>query len=202
MKFLTEAGRLEAFSDGVIAVIITIMVLELKPPAGAGPHALIDVLPGFGIYALSFVYIGIYWNNHHHLLRASRGIDGRVMWANLNLLFWLSLVPFGTAWVGRYPFAPYPTLLYSLMMFLAAVAYALLERALVDANKHNAALARALTTSKKGRLSILLYLLAVVASLFFPWVAICLLVIVAIMWFAPDRRLEPVITHTSSEDTQ
>src|SRR5215469_17753557 len=133
-SFATETSRVEAFSDGVFAVIITIMVLELRPPAGTELRSLLEMLPAIATYALSFVFIGIYWNNHHHMLRASRGIDGRAMWANFNLLFWLSLVPFSTAWLGRNPSAVGPTVLYSAVFLLNGIGYAILERSLIGVN--------------------------------------------------------------------
>jgi uncharacterized membrane protein len=134
MRFSTETDRVEAFSDGVLAVIITIMVLELRPPEGTELRAVLPALPNIATYALSFVLVGIYWNNHHHMLRASRGVDGRAMWANLHLLFWLSLVPFGTAWLGRNPRAVGPTVLYTLILLLCSIAYAILQRSLVRVN--------------------------------------------------------------------
>ncbi len=192
-RFLTETGRLEAFSDGVIAVIITIMVLELRPPEGTGLGSLLPVVPTLATYALSFVFIGIYWNNHHHMLRASRGVDGRAMWANLHLLFWLSLVPFSTAWLGRNPSAVGPTVLYAIVLFLNAVAYVLLQRALLEVNGRDAPFAKAVAIDRKGRLSIVLYTFAIGAALFSPLLADIIFIAVAIMWIVPDRRFEPLI---------
>jgi uncharacterized membrane protein len=192
-RFLTEAGRLEAFSDGVLAVIITIMVLELRPPQGTEIRSILPTLPTIAIYAVSFVFIGIYWNNHHHMLRASRGIDGRVMWANLHLLFWLSLVPFATAWLGANPTAAGPTFIYSLLLFFCAVAYTILERALLAANGRDAPFAKALAIDAKGRLSLVLYIVAICSSFFFTIVSDVIIIAVALIWFIPDRRLEPLI---------
>jgi uncharacterized membrane protein len=193
MRFLTETGRLEAFSDGVLAVIITIMVLELRPPEATSLRSLWPVLPAIATYALSFVFIGIYWNNHHHMLRASRGIDGRAMWANLHLLFWLSLVPFSTAWLGRNPSATGPTVLYSVILFLCAVAYVLLQRALLEVNGRDAPFAKAIAVDVKGTVSMILYLIAIGSAFVSTVVSDVILVAVAIMWFVPDRRFEPLI---------
>jgi uncharacterized membrane protein len=191
--FSTETTRVEAFSDGVFAVIITIMVLELRPPSGTDFRAILEALPAIATYALSFVFIGIYWNNHHHMLRASRGVDGRAMWANLNLLFWLSLVPFSTAWLGRNPLAVGPTVLYSVVFLLDAVAYTLLQRALLVVNGPEAPFAKAVAIDVKGTLSILLYVVAICFSFVLPVVGDAILVAVAIMWLVPDRRFEPLI---------
>jgi TMEM175 potassium channel family protein len=193
MRFSTESNRLEAFSDGVFAVIITIMVLELRPPPGSGLHSLTDALPAIATYAVSFVFVAIYWNNHHHMLRASRGIDGRAMWANFNLLFWLSLVPFSTAWLGRNPSAVGPTVLYSAIFLLNSVAYAILERALIAVNGRDTAFSKALGHDAKGYLSLLLYAVAIVSAFFSTLISDAIIIAVAIMWFVPDRRLEPLI---------
>lgn len=190
-KFATETSRVEAFSDGVLAVIITIMVLELRPPVGTDLRSILPVLPDIGIYALSFVFIGIYWNNHHHMLRASRGVDGRAMWANLALLFFLSLIPFSTAWLGRSPGAVGPTVVYSIVFFLDAVAYTLLQRALVDINGPE--FSKAVATSRKDTLSVLLYVVAIAVAFFVPLIADAILVLVAVLWIVPDRRFEPLI---------
>lgn len=193
-RFLTEASRLEAFSDGVLAVIITIMVLELRPPDGTGFRSLLPVLPAVATYALSFVFIGIYWNNHHHLLRASRGIDGRAMWANLHLLFWLSLVPFATAWLGRNPSAVAPTAIYGVILLMDGVAYSLLVRALLRVNGPDTPFAKAVAVDVKGMLSIVLYTAAVGLAFVSTLLSDAILVGVAIMWVVPDRRFEPLIT--------
>lgn len=194
-RFSTETGRVEAFSDGVFAVIITIMVLELRPPPHTDLRSLWETLPSIATYALSFVFIGIYWNNHHHMLRASRGVDGRAMWANLNLLFWLSLVPFSTAWLGRNPLAVGPTTLYSTIFLLDGVAYWLLQRTLMAVNGAEAPFSKALAIDVKGNVSLGLYVIAIGASFVYPVVADAILVTVAIMWLVPDRRLEPLISN-------
>lgn len=192
-RFFTESDRLEAFSDGVIAVIITIMVLELRPPSSTSLSALFDDWPTFAAYALSFTYVGIYWNNHHHMLRATRGIDGRAMWTNLYLLFWLSLVPFATAWLGRNPTATGPTAVYAVVLLMNAIAYSLLQRALLIVNGPDAPFAQAVKTDVKGYGSIVLYVLALAFAFFAPLVSDVLFVVVAIVWFVPDRRFEPLI---------
>jgi uncharacterized membrane protein len=192
-KFSTESNRVEAFSDGVFAVIITIMVLELRPPQGTDWHALSQTLPAIATYALSFVFVAIYWNNHHHMLRASRGVDGRAMWANLNLLFWLSLVPFSTAWLGRNPSAVGPTALYTVIFLFDALAYTLLQMALIAVNGAQSPFAKAVAGDTKGKLSLLLYLIAIAASFVYTIASDVILMLVAIMWFIPDRRFEPLI---------
>lgn len=193
-RFLTDTGRLEAFSDGVLAVIITIMVLELRPPEGTGLKDLTTALPAIATYALSFVFIGIYWNNHHHMLRASRGIDGRAMWANLNLLFWLSLVPFSTAWLGRNPSSVGPTVCYAGVLLLDAVAYVVLQRALLTVNGPNAPFAKAVAVDLKGTLSIVCYVAAIALAFVSTIATDAMLVAVAIWWAIPDRRFEPLIS--------
>ncbi len=192
-RFLTESNRLESFSDGVLAVIITIMVLELRAPVGVDFRSLLAVLPTLATYAVSFVFIAIYWNNHHHMLRASRGIDGRAMWANLHLLFWLSLVPFSTAWLGRNPAAVGPTVLYGLIFLLDAIAYTLLQRALVGVNGRGSPFAKAVAVDIKGMLSIALYVIAIIGAMFSTLLSDLLIVAVAIMWIVPDRRFEGLI---------
>jgi len=190
-------GRLEAFSDGVIAIIITIMVLELAAPHGADLAALRPLIPTFLSYALSFVYLGIYWSNHHHLLQAARHVGGGVMWANLHLLFWLSLVPFVTAWMGETHFAAWPVAVYGVVMVLAAVAYTLLTRALIAQHGDDSALAEAVGRDLKGRASLAAYALAVPVALAAPWIACAVYVVVALMWFIPDRRIERALAARS-----
>ena len=192
-RFSTDAGRLEALSDGVIAVIITIMVLELKPPHGTDLRSLQTILPTLAAYVLSFVYIGIYWNNHHHMLRATRGIDGRVMWANLHLLFWLSLVPFTTTWLGENPAAAVPTALYAFVLLLDAITYTLLQNTLLALNGPDTPFAKAIAADVKGKMTLALYVGAVGFAFVSPKISDVLFVIVAIIWFVPDRRFEPVI---------
>ena len=182
--------RIEAFSDGVIAIIITIMVLELKVPHGASFSDLLGLAPVFISYVLSFVYVGIYWNNHHHLLQAAKVVDGRVLWANLLLLFWLSLFPFGTAWMGQTAFAPIPTAVYGVVLALAGVAYFILARALIAVDGQPPALATAIGSDRKGIISVLIYVTAVPIALFLPLVAFGLYIAVAVIWFVPDRRIE------------
>jgi uncharacterized membrane protein len=186
-------GRLEAFSDGVLAIIITIMVLELAPPHGTELKDLQDLAPVFLSYVLSFVIIGIYWSNHHHLLQAARAVDGRVLWANLHLLFWLSLFPFGTGWMGENEFASLPVAGYGVVLLLAAVAYFILVRALIAAPGQAPTLAAAIAGDTKGKLSPLLYAVAIPIALVAPWVSVGIYVAVAIIWFVPDRRIERVL---------
>jgi uncharacterized membrane protein len=193
MHVALEKGRLEAFSDGVIAVIITIMVLELRVPHGSDVAALRSVGPTFAAYVISFVNVGIYWNNHHHLLRAAGGIDGRVMWANLYFLFWLSLIPFATAWVGQNPAAPLPTAVYSGVLLCAGTAFTLLGLALIAVNGADSTIARGFGSNRKGIASIVCYALAVGVAFVVPWLSDVLVVSVALMWFVPDRRMERVI---------
>jgi uncharacterized membrane protein len=183
-------GRLEAFSDGVIAVIITIMVLELKVPHGTDLDALLPLLPVFLSYVLSFIYVGIYWNNHHHMLQVVQHVNGRVLWANLHLLFWLSLVPFVTGWVNENHFAPVPVALYGVVLLMAGVSYYLLERVLIAHHGRDSALARALGKDLKGLLSVGIYVVAIALTLFNAWLSCALYVFVAIMWFIPDPRVE------------
>lgn len=183
-------SRLEAFSDGVIAIIITIMVLELKVPHGADLAALEPLVPVFFSYVLSFVYVGIYWNNHHHMLHASTVVNGTVLWANLHLMFWLSLIPFATGWMGENHFAPLPVALYAATLFLSSVAYFILEHMLISCNPKDRVLAKAIGKDRKGMASMVLYFLAVPLAFVAVWASFTLLVLVAILWFLPDRRIE------------
>ncbi|WP_018913862.1 TMEM175 family protein [Thiomonas sp. FB-6] len=184
-------NRLEAFSDGVIAIIITIMVLELKVPHGADWAELRPVLPVLLSYVLSFVYVGIYWNNHHHLLHVAGRVSGAVLWANLHLLFWLSLLPFATGWMGENRFASAPSVLYGVVLLMAAVAYWVLQRAIIAAGGQ--VLQRAVGRDFKGKVSPLLYLAGIALSLRLPPLAQSLYVLVALMWLVPDRRIERVL---------
>jgi uncharacterized membrane protein len=193
MTFSTETDRVEAFSDGVLAVIITIMVLELRAPQGTELRSLLPTLPTVGTYALSFILVGIYWNNHHHMLRASRGVDGRAMWANLHLLFWLSLVPFATAWLGQNPMAVGPTVLYTFVLLLCAFAYAILQRSLLHVNGLDAPFAKAIETDIKGLLPIVLYVVAMCTAFISTIISDVIVVAIAGLWFFPDRRFEPLI---------
>jgi len=187
-------GRLEAFSDGVIAIIITIMVLEMKVPHGIDLAALRPLIPVFLSYVLSFVYLGIYWNNHHHMLHATQRVDGGVLWANLHLLFWLSLVPFVTGWMGENHFAPLPTALYGVVLLMAAVAYYILQRRIVVCNGRESMLARALGVDYKGKLSPLMYVLAIPAAFVHEWISYTLYILVALIWLIPDPRIERALS--------
>jgi len=184
-------GRLEAFSDGVIAIIITIMVLELKVPHGAELASLRPLAPVLLSYVLSFVYVGIYWNNHHHLLHAARHVDGRILWANLHLLFWLSLFPFVTHWVGETSFAEWPVAVYGVVLLMAALAYTLLVRALLARHGPDSVLAAAIGTDLKGNVSIACYVLGILlAALVNRWAAFAVYAVVALIWLIPDLRIE------------
>lgn len=185
--------RLEAFSDGVIAIIITIMVLELKVPHAADLAALRPIIPVFLSYVLSFIYVGIYWNNHHHLLQAVRYINGYVLWANLHLLFWLSLIPFVTAWMGENYLATLPVALYGIVLFCAAIAYFILTRVLITYHGKDSPLAIALGRDFKGKISMMCYALAIVIAFVNSWFSCALYVLVAIMWLIPDRRIEKTL---------
>lgn len=183
--------RLEAFSDGVIAIIITIiMVLELKVPHHADFSALLPLWPIFMSYVLSFVYVGIYWNNHHHMLHAVEEVSGSILWANLHLLFWLSLIPFVTAWTGENHFETAPTVAYGIVLFMCAMAYSLLVRRLIQHHDKNAKLAEAIGDDRKGKMSIVLYLVGIAVSWFAAWLGFLVYVGVAVMWLIPDRRIE------------
>ncbi len=185
--------RITAFSDGVIAIVITIMVLELKVPHGANWAALSEVAPNFVIYVLSFIYLAIYWNNHHHLLHTVTRIDALIMWANANLLFWLSLIPAATAWLGENLLAPVPTAVYGIVLLMPAIAYFLLQQAILHKQGKRSVLARALGRDLKGKLSPLFYLAAIGLAFVKPWLSIAIYVLVAIMWLVPDRRIEKAL---------
>ena len=183
-------GRLEAFSDGVFAIIITIMVLELKVPHGGDIESLKPLLPIIISYILSFVYVGIYWNNHHHLLQAVNSVNGNVLWANLHLLFWLSLIPFVTAWMGENHFASAPIALYGVVLFMNGAAYSLLSNALIKLHGKDSALGAAVGNGNKGKASVAIYFAAILLSFINPWISFGLYVIVAGVWFVPDKRIE------------
>jgi uncharacterized membrane protein len=183
-------GRLEAFSDAVIAIIITIMVLELRVPHGADLSALRPLAPVFLSYVLSFVYLGIYWNNHHHLLHAARQVDGRILWANLHLLFWLSLLPFATHWNGENGFAAVPVAIYGVVLLMAGLAYTLLVRALIARHGEGSVLATAIGRDFKGNISLVAYVLAILLTSVNPLIACAIYIAVAILWLVPDRRIE------------
>jgi len=183
-------GRLEAFSDGVIAILITIMVLELKVPHGADWGALRPLLPVVSTYVLSYVFLGIYWNNHHHMLHAAERINGKILWANLHLLFWLSLVPFVTGWMGENHLAPLPTAVYGAVLLFAAIAYTILQKAIMTHHGPGSKLAAAVGSDGKGKLSMGLYALAILLAFVQPWIAAAIYALVALMWLVPDRRIE------------
>jgi uncharacterized membrane protein len=187
-------GRLEAFSDGVIAIIITIMVLEMKAPHSADWHALEPLLPIFLSYVLSFVHVGIYWNNHHHLLQAVRKVSGGVLWANLHLLFWLSLIPFVTGWMGENHFARLPVALYGAVLLMSGVAYYILAHALIAQHGNDSELAAALGSDFKGKVSVVLYASAIPLAFVSSWISCSIYVAVAVMWLIPDRRIERMLT--------
>jgi len=189
-KPVMSKGRLEAFSDGVIAVIITIIVLEMKAPHGDEPAALLPLIPVFMSYVLSFLYVGIYWNNHHHMFHATQRISGAVLWANLHLLFWLSLIPFVTAWMGENHFAAMPTALYGVILFCAAVAYTILQSVLVATEGQDSLLKAAIGKDFKGKLSMVAYASAIGLAFMWQWLAGLIYLLVALMWLIPDRRIE------------
>lgn len=193
-------SRIEAFSDGVLAIIITIMVLELKVPHGASPRELLPLIPVFLSYSLSFIYVGIYWNNHHHLYQLVRHVNGRTLWFNSHLLFWLSLIPFATAWAGENHFAPWPLVLYGAVLFMCAVAYRMLSHNLVGLQGHDSELGRALGRSGKEWISILLYGVALVAAFYVPALTIFCYVGVAGLWFVPEARIEKQAAKSGKED--
>lgn len=190
-----QKNRLEAFSDGVLAIVITIMVLEMKVPHDPTVTALRGLAPVFLSYVLSFVYVGIYWNNHHHMLHAMQRVSGAILWANLHLLFWLSLLPFATGWMGENHFAPLPTTLYGAVLLMAAIAYFILQRCIIAVEEQQATLKQAVGKDWKGKVSLLVYLAAISVSLILPWLAQILYVLVAMIWLIPDRRIERALHH-------
>jgi len=196
-------SRLEAFSDGVIAILITIMVLELHTPSGTDLESLAEILPTLGLYLLSFGFLGIYWNNHHHLLRATERVNGAVLWANLHLLFWLSLVPFATRWMGESGLAALPTAAYGAVLLLSALAFTVLVRTILACQPPDSVLARAIGRDVKGNLSLVLYAIAIPLTFVNSWLAVAVYTIVALIWLAPDRRIEhllnPAVSASASE---
>jgi len=194
-----KTNRLEAFSDGVFAIIITIMVLELKIPHHADINALRPLLPIFITYILSFIYLGIYWNNHHHLLTLCRQVSGGIMWANLHLLFWVSLFPFVTGWMGENQFQSIPSALYGGVLLMAAIAYYILQNLIIKMQGRTSKLAQAIGADLKGKISPVLYALGIASSFYRPWIAGCIYSLVALMWLVPDRRLQKVLDSSSSE---
>ena len=187
-------NRLEAFSDGVLAIIITIMVLELKVPHGDTPEALLPLMPVLLGYVLSFIYVGIYWNNHHHMLFATKHVNGGILWANLHLLFWLSLLPFVTGWMGENHFAALPSALYGVVLLMSGLAYWILSQVIVASEGPDSLLARAVGKDRKGVLSLVLYAIAIPLAFVNPWIAQVFYVSVALMWLIPDRRIERLIS--------
>ncbi len=191
-------GRLEAFSDGVMAIIITIMVLEMKVPHGSTFAELAPLLPVFLSYVLSFVYVGIYWNNHHHMLHTCSKVTAGILWANLHLLFWLSLFPFATGWMGENHFAPLPSAVYGFVLLAAALAYWLLQQAIMSAQGPGSVLERAVGSDWKGRTSPVLYVIAIASTFVLPWIAQAIFIAVAILWLVPDRRIERTLQHDAT----
>ena len=187
--------RLEAFSDGVIAILITIMILELKIPEGTDLHALRPLVPTLLTYVLSFVLLGIYWNNHHHMLSTTEHVNGAVLWANLHLLFWLSLVPFVTGWMGEHHFGPLPTAVYGVVQFASAIAYTILQTAIIRLEGPRSRLAAAVKKDVKGKLSVIIWFVAIPLAFVQTWIALGLYVAVACMWLVPDRRIERTLHH-------
>ncbi|MGI4867055.1 MAG: TMEM175 family protein [Janthinobacterium lividum] len=195
-----QKGRLEAFSDGVIAIIITIMVLELKVPHGDSFAALRPLLPVFLSYVLSFIYVGIYWNNHHHLLTGVSKVNGNVLWANLHLLFWLSMTPVATGWMGENHFAPATLALYGVVLLMSAVAFIILQACLIKVNGRSSMLGQAVGRDWKGKVSMLLYVVGIVGSFFSTWLSGACYVVVALIWLAPDPRIERALRNTRQPD--
>lgn len=186
--------RLEAFSDAVIAIIITIMVLEIKVPHGTEPEDLVGLTPILLSYLMSFLFIGIYWNNHHHMLHASQKVNGSVLWANMHLLFWLSLIPFVTGWMGENSFAAWPTAFYGFVILMAGIAYFILSQMLIRLHGKDSTIAKAVGQDRKGMLSVLIYATAIPLAFVNKWLAVSLYIVVAVMWFIPDKRIEKELT--------
>jgi len=192
-------SRLEAFSDGVIAILITIMVLEMKVLHGTGFGTLVPLIPVFLSYVLSFVYLGIYWNNHHHMLHTCRKVTGPMLWANLYLLFWLSLVPFATGWMGENHFAAAPTALYGVVMLMAAIAYFILQQLIIASQGPDSLLKKAVGGDWKGKLSPVLYMIAIATAFWSRWLSLGLYVLVALIWLVPDRRIEKALSLSAAD---
>ena len=191
-----KSNRLEAFSDGVIAIIITVMVLEMKVPHGEDLQALRPVIPVFLSYVLSFIYLGIYWNNHHHMLHTTESVTGPILWANLHLLFWLSLIPFATGWMGENHFAPAPTALYGVVLLMAAIAYFVLQAVIISSQGPDSILKKAIGNDWKGKVSLTCYTTAIPLAFWWQWAAMGLYVFVAVLWLIPDRRIENALKNT------
>jgi uncharacterized membrane protein len=194
-----KKGRLEAFSDGVLAIIITIMVLEIKVPHGTESSDLKDLAPVFFSYVLSFIYLGIYWNNHHHMMYTVKRVTGDILWANLHLLFWLSLIPFATAWMGENHFSSLPMAVYGFVLLMAAIAYFLLQTRIIKKDGPNSILKKAIGKDSKGKLSPVLYILAISASFYITWIAGAIYILAAFIWLIPDRRIENMIGKDEGE---
>lgn len=192
-------GRLEAFSDGVLAIILTIMVLEIKVPQGSDFEAIKPLFPVLSSYVLSFIYVGIYWNNHHHLMHTVKYVSGNILWANLHLLFWLSLVPLVTNWMGKNPSAPLPMALYGFMLLMASIAFWILQQQILKKHGKNSLLAQALGNNFKGKLSPILYLIAIISTCYSEWISITLYTLVAFIWLIPDKRIEIIFDEKLKE---
>ena len=186
-------NRLEAFSDGVLAIIITIMVLELKTPHGTNLNALLKLFPIFISYILSFIYVGIYWNNHHHMMHTVKKVTGGILWANLHLLFWLSLIPFATAWIGEHQFAPFPMFSYGFVLLMCGIAYNILQNQIIKTQGENSLLSKAIGKDFKGKISPVLYLIAILSTYYHEVFSGIIYILVALMWLIPDKRIEKVI---------
>ncbi|HQW69998.1 MAG TPA: TMEM175 family protein [Flavobacterium sp.] len=186
-------NRLEAFSDGVLAIIITIMVLEFKVPTQTTFEAVIPLFHKFLSYILSFIYVGIYWNNHHHLMHTVRRVNGNILWANLHLLFWLSLIPFATAWIGEHHFAPFPMMLYGIILMMNGIAFNILQRTIIQHHGKDSLLSKAVGKDYKGKASVVLYLIAVFLTKYYPIASGCIYIFVALMWLVPDKRIEHIL---------
>jgi len=186
-------NRLEAFSDGVLAIIITIMVLEFKVPTQTTFEAVIPLFHKFLSYILSFIYVGIYWNNHHHLMHTVRRVNGTILWANLHLLFWLSLIPFATAWIGEHHFAPFPMMLYGIILMMNGIAFNILQRTIIQHHGKDSLLSKAVGKDYKGKASVVLYLIAVFLTKYYPIASGCIYIFVALMWLVPDKRIEHIL---------
>lgn len=193
-------GRLEAFSDGVIAIIITIMVLEMKAPHAENIKDLLPLIPVFISYVLSFIYVGIYWNNHHHMFQSVKSVNGATLWANLHLLFWLSLIPFVTGWMGENHFSQWPAALYGFVLLMCGVAYSILVNVLIRNGKDNLLFKKAIGSDQKGKLSVFLYVIAIAVSMYNSWISFSLYILVALIWLIPDRRIEKVLTSEHGDE--
>ena len=186
-------NRLEAFSDGVLAIIITIMVLEIKTPEGTDFRSFLKLLPVFMSYILSFIYVGIYWNNHHHLMHTVKKVKGGILWANLHLLFWLSLIPFATAWIGEHHFAAFPMFIYGCVLLMCALAYFILQIQIISNHGNDSILARAIGKDFKGKASVILYFIAILSTYYHEVISAVIYILVALMWLIPDKRIEKIL---------